>query len=59
MGDSERPVMFADCLHEIDDEELRKECARVLPLPPSVWRTAILDEMIGRGFSEEPHEPRR
>ena len=53
MPDDRRPVMFADCLHEISDEELRKEYARLLPLPPSVWRTAIRDEMIGRGFIDE------
>jgi hypothetical protein len=52
MSDHEH-VIFAECLEDLDDNELRAEYARLIPLPSSCWRTAVLREAASRRLTPE------
>ncbi len=54
-----RHVMFAECFRAIPDDELMAEYTRLLPLPHSNWRAAVLIEVDERQLALPPSEPTR
>lgn len=50
-------IMFAECFRDIRDDELLAEYERVLGLPPSNWRTAVINEAVKRTLASPSTDP--